>query len=58
MNLKRVNYSVSFKLPLFMMDQVKKELATKLTRLEFILTLHRIDNGRVLHTLPEMHNVA
>lgn len=50
-----VKYSVSFKLRLF--DQAKR--AYDLTHnVEFIVTLHRINNGRVLHTLAEMHNVA
>lgn len=49
-------YSVSFKLCLFF-DQAKR--ACDLTHnVEFIVTLHRINNGRVLHTLAEMYNVA
>lgn len=51
-----VEYYVSFKLRLFF-DQAKR--ACDLTHnVEFIITLHRINNGRVLHTSAEMHNVA
>ena len=51
-----VEYSVSFKLLLFF-DQAKKACDST-HKVEFIITLHRINNGRVLHTLAEMHNVA
>ena len=51
-----VKYSVSFKLRL-LFDQAKR--ACDLTHnVEFIVTLHGINNGRVLHALAEMHNVA
>lgn len=55
-SISTVNYSVLFKLRLFF-GQTKRA-SGKTLNFEFIHTLHLINNGRVLHTLPEIHNVA
>ena len=55
-SITTVNYSVLFKLRLFF-GQTKRA-SGKTLNVEFILTLRLINNGLVLHTLPEIHDVA